>query len=70
MLPAGGDAEFGALFDGVDGVAAGVSEPDDIGLRSLRLQQEEPILRDDANKAQSCVRDRHRFVGLALRRIH
>ena len=39
MLPAGGDAEFGALLDRVDGVAAGIGEPDDLGLRGLRLQQ-------------------------------
>ena len=40
MLAAGGDAEFGALLDRIDGVAAGIGQPDDLGFRCLRLQQE------------------------------
>ena len=34
------DAELGRLLDRVDGVAAGIGEPDDLGLGRLRLQQE------------------------------
>ena len=34
------DAELGRLLDRVDGVAAGIGEPDDLGFGSLRLQQE------------------------------
>ena len=39
VLSALDDAEFGRLLDGVDGIAAGVREPDDLGLGCLRLQQ-------------------------------
>ena len=34
------DAELGGLLDRVDGVATGVRQSDDLGLRGLRLQQE------------------------------
>jgi hypothetical protein len=40
LLAALQDAELGGLFDGVDGVATCVREPDDLGSRCLRLQQE------------------------------
>ena len=40
VLAARRDAELGALLDRVDGVAAGIGEPDDLCLRGLRLQQE------------------------------
>ena len=40
LLPALDDAEFGALLDRVDGVAAGIGQADDLGLGRLRLQQE------------------------------
>jgi hypothetical protein len=40
LLAALGDAELGRLLDRVDGVAAGVGQADDLGLRRLRLQQE------------------------------
>src|SRR6266851_410526 len=40
VLTALGDAEFGCLLDGIDRVAAGIREPDDLRLRGLRLQQE------------------------------
>ena len=39
-LAALGDAELGRLLDRVDGVAAGVGEPDHLGAGRLRLQQE------------------------------
>jgi len=32
------DAELGGLLDGVDGVAAGVREPDDLGSRNKRMR--------------------------------
>ena len=38
--PPAGDAEFGRLLDRVDRIAAGIGEPDDLGFRGLRLQQE------------------------------
>src|SRR4029453_3736246 len=34
------DAKLGALLDGVRGVAAGIGQADDLGLRGLRLKQE------------------------------
>ena len=40
LLAALDDAELRRLLDRVGGVAAGVGEPDDLGLRALRLQQE------------------------------
>src|SRR4029077_18933161 len=40
FLPAFYDSEFGALLDRVDGVTAGIGEANDLGLGSLRLQQE------------------------------
>ena len=40
VLAAGDDAEFAALLDHVDRIAAGIGEPDDLGLGGLRLQQE------------------------------
>ena len=40
LLAALDDAELGRLLDRVDGVAAGIGEPDDLRLRGLRLQQE------------------------------
>jgi hypothetical protein len=39
-LAAAHDAEFGRLLDRVDCVGTGIGEPDDLGLRRLRLQQE------------------------------
>ena len=38
LLAAGGQAEFAGLLDRVGGVAAGVGERHDFGLRGLRLQ--------------------------------
>ena len=40
VLAAGDDAELGGLLDRVDGVAAAVGEPDDLGLGGLGLKQE------------------------------
>ena len=40
LLAAGDNAELGCLLDRVGGVAAGVGQPNDLGLRILRLQQE------------------------------
>ena len=40
LLAALGDAEFGRLLQRVGGVAAGIGEPDHLGLGGLRLQQE------------------------------
>ena len=40
FLSAGHDAEFGGLLDRIGGIAAGVSETNDLGFRRLRLQQE------------------------------
>src|SRR5712671_718609 len=40
FLAALNNTELGSLFDGIDGVATCVGEPDDSGLGCLRLQQE------------------------------
>ena len=40
LLAARDDAEFRRLLDRVGGVAAGIGQADDLGLRRLRLQQE------------------------------
>ena len=45
FLAALDDAELGCLLDRVDGVAAGIGEPDHLGLRGLRLQQERGEIR-------------------------
>ena len=39
LLAAAHDPELAGLLDGVDGVAARVGQPDDLGLRGLRLEQ-------------------------------
>ncbi len=39
VLAALHDAELGSLLDRVDGVAAGIGKPDNLGARGLRLQQ-------------------------------
>src|ERR1700704_2852797 len=40
LLATSDNAELRRLLDGVGGVAAGIGEADDLGLRRLRLQQE------------------------------
>src|SRR4030081_666704 len=40
LLATGDNAELRRLLDRVSGVAAGIGEADDLGLRRLRLQQE------------------------------
>ena len=40
LLAAGNDAEFRGLLDRIGGVEPGIGEPDDLRLRTLRLQQE------------------------------
>src|SRR5205823_15106330 len=45
LLAARDNAELGGLLDGVGGVAAGVGEPNDLGFRRLRLQQERRKIR-------------------------
>jgi len=44
-LAAGLDAEFASLLDRIDGVAAGIGEPDHLGLGVLRLQQQRGEIR-------------------------
>src|SRR6266516_3928827 len=41
LLPTLDDAELGRLLDRIDGIAAGVRQPDDFGLRGLRSRKEE-----------------------------
>jgi hypothetical protein len=40
LLSSRDDAELRRVLDRVGGVAAGIDEPDDLGLRALRLQRE------------------------------
>src|SRR5208282_4770514 len=40
LLAASHNAEFGGLLDRIDGVAAGIGKPDDLGLGGLGLEQE------------------------------
>ena len=73
LLAALHDAEFSGLLDGVDGVAARVREPDDLGSRCLRLQQERGEVGagervTDLAKHLAAALEHDRF-GVALERI-
>ena len=73
MLAAGGDAEFGPLFDGVDGVTTGVREADNLGLGGLRLQQKRGKVGSVKRMADAAEHlaaiGVHHLTGVALERL-